>query len=192
MTLNPWFAKAAVLLASIALVTIPHFIHGQRSSGKNRRGLRETVLLALVAVGFLVSFIWVATPVLAFADYDLSPVPFVAGILCFVFGLSLLARSHADLDPNWSITLELRDDHKLITRGVYRHVRHPMYAALLLYSAGQALVVPNWIAGPSCLIAFAVLVAFRLGPEERMMRKKFGGDYDAYVARTKRIVPGVW
>jgi protein-S-isoprenylcysteine O-methyltransferase Ste14 len=192
VTLNAWFAKATILLVSIALVVIPHMAHVQRSTGKNRRRPIETVLLALVAVGYLVPFIWVATPFLAFASYDLRPVLFVAGILCFVFGLWLLHQSHVDLGTNWSITLELRDDHKLITRGVYRHVQHPMYAALLLYSAGQALVVPNWIAGPSYLIALVILVAFRLGPEERMMRKKFGRDYDAYVSQTKRLVPGVW
>jgi protein-S-isoprenylcysteine O-methyltransferase Ste14 len=192
VTVVPWFAKAIILLASIALVVIPHMVHVQPSAGKNRGGLIETVLLALVAVGYLVPFIWVATPFLAFAEYDLRPVPFVAGILCLVFGLWLLHQSHADLGNNWSITLELRDDHKLITRGVYRRVRHPMYAALLLYSAGQALIVPNWIAGPSYLIAFAILVAFRLGPEERMMQKKFGRDYDNYASKTKRLIPGVW
>jgi protein-S-isoprenylcysteine O-methyltransferase Ste14 len=67
-----------------------------------------------------------------------------------------------------------------------------MYSALLLYSLGQALVVPNWIAGPSYFVAMAVLFAFRLGPEERMMLEEFGKDYEAYMARTKRLVPGVW
>jgi protein-S-isoprenylcysteine O-methyltransferase Ste14 len=191
VTLNPWIAKATILLASIALVIIPHMVHVQRRSGKNRKGI-ETVCLAFVAVGFLVPFIWVATPFLTFADFDLRLVPYIAGVVCFVLGLWLLRQSHADLGTNWSITLELQDDHMLITSGVYRHVRHPMYAALLLYSAGQTLVVPNWIAGPSYLIALAMLVAFRLGPEERMMQKKFGAAYDAYASQTKRLVPGIW
>jgi protein-S-isoprenylcysteine O-methyltransferase Ste14 len=38
----------------------------------------------------------------------------------------------------------------------------------------------------------ALLVAFRLGPEEQMMREEFGGDYEAYLRRTKRLVPGIW
>jgi len=67
-----------------------------------------------------------------------------------------------------------------------------MYLALILYSVGQALVLPNWVAGPSYLVVFVLLVALRLGPEERMMREEFGQEYDAYVARTKRLVPGVW
>ena len=113
-------------------------------------------------------------------------------LLCLVAGLWLFYRSHADLGTNWSITLEVREQHRLITHGVYRRVRHPMYAALLLYSVGQALVIPNWVAGPSYLVAFAILFAFRVGAEERMMREYFGDTYEAYAARTKRLVPGLW
>ncbi len=138
--MNPWFAKAVVLAASIVMVTIP----------------------------------------------------FVVGVSLIALGLWLFHRSHADLGANWSITLEVRDKHQLVTRGVYRHLRHPMYLALILYSSGQALVLPNWVAGPSYLVVFVLLVALRLGPEERMMRDKFGQEYDAYVAGTKRLVPGVW
>jgi len=195
MPMNLWFAKAAVLLSSIVMVAI-RAPHGQRSRGvkvaKSRKGPLETVLLTLAVLAFFVPFIWIATPVLAFADYPLRPVPFVAGILCFVLGLWLFDRSHAHLGTNWSITLEVREKHQLVTRGLYRHVRHPMYLALLLYSAGQALVLPNWVAGPSYGVAFALLFVFRVGPEERMMLEEFGHDYEAYMARTKRLVPGVW
>src|SRR6266567_3214227 len=65
----------------------------------------------------------------------------------------------------------------------YRGVRHPMYSALALYSVGQALVIPNWVAGPSNLVAFTVLFALRIGAEERMMAQQFGIEYAAYTAR---------
>ena len=104
----------------------------------------------------------------------------------------LFHRSHADLGTNWSITLEVREGHRLVTGGVYRRIRHPMYTALFLYCLGLALAVPNWIAGPSYLVAFGLLFALRLGPEERMMRETFGREYDDYAARTQRLVPGVW
>jgi protein-S-isoprenylcysteine O-methyltransferase Ste14 len=67
-----------------------------------------------------------------------------------------------------------------------------MYSALVLYAVGQTLVIPNWVAGPSNLIAFAVLLALRVRAEERMMVEQFGDEYAAYTARTKRLVPGVW
>jgi protein-S-isoprenylcysteine O-methyltransferase Ste14 len=67
-----------------------------------------------------------------------------------------------------------------------------MYAALFLYSIGQALVVPNWIVGPSYLVTFGILFALRIGAEERMMLETFGDEYAAYRARTKLLVPGIW
>jgi protein-S-isoprenylcysteine O-methyltransferase Ste14 len=42
------------------------------------------------------------------------------------------------------------------------------------------------------LVAFAVLLALRVGAEEKMMAQQFGDEYAAYTARTKRLVPGVW
>ena len=106
--------------------------------------------------------------------------------------LWLFFRSHADLGTNWSVTLELRQEHRLITQGVYRAIRHPMYSALTLYAVGQALVIPNWVAGFSNVIALLVLIALRVGAEEKMMAEQFGDEYAAYSARTKRFVPGVW
>jgi protein-S-isoprenylcysteine O-methyltransferase Ste14 len=67
-----------------------------------------------------------------------------------------------------------------------------MYSALILYAVGQALVIPNWVAGFSNVIAVSVLVALRVGAEEKMMAEQFGDEYAAYSARTKRFVPGVW
>ena len=193
--MNPWIAKAIILagIVGMAVVRTPHI---RRSTVikvlANRKSTLDNVLVALVSIGLFLPLIWIATPVLAFADYPLRPISFGAGVICLVIGLWLLHRSHVDLGTNWSNTLEIRERHRLVTDGIYRHVRHPMYLALLLYSLGQVLVVFNWVAGPPFLVAFALLVALRIGPEERMMLGKFGKDYDAYRARTKRLVPGVW
>ena len=192
--MNPWFAKAVILLASVAMVVI-RAPHGRRSQtvpvAKSRKGPLEVVLLTIAWVAFFLPLIWVATPVLAFADYPLHPIPLVAGSLCLVLGLWLFHRSHADLGTNWSITLEVREKHRLVTHGVYRRVRHPMYLALLIYSAGVALALPNWVAGPSYGVAMVLLFALRVRPEERMMREEFGKDYEAYTTTTKRLIPGV-
>src|SRR5712692_6875125 len=116
--MNPWFAKAIILLSSIVMVII-RAPHGQRSRGikvvTSRKGVLEIMLLTLAWLGFFVPLIWIASPVFGFADYPLRPVPFVAGILCLALGLWLLYRSHADLGTNWSITLEVREGHQLVS-----------------------------------------------------------------------------
>jgi protein-S-isoprenylcysteine O-methyltransferase Ste14 len=193
--MNPWIAKAVVLAATAIMLAI-RGPHGQRSRSvkvaKSYKTRLETGLLVLAWVGFFVPLIWVASPAFRFAEYPLRAVPLAAGMMCYVIGLWLFYRSHADLGKNWSITLEVREGHRLITHGVYRAVRHPMYSALALYSVGQALVIPNWVAGPSNLIAFAVLFALRVGAEEKMMARQFGNEYATYTARTRRLIPGIW
>jgi protein-S-isoprenylcysteine O-methyltransferase Ste14 len=192
-----WYAKAAVLAGAVVMIAI-RAPHGQRSRGvkvaKNRRGKLETALLTVAMGSFFLTLFWVAAPrrVLAFADFPLAPVPYACGVAGLAVALWIFHRSHAGLGTNWSVTLEVREGHRLVTEGVYRRIRHPMYSALLLYSFAQALVVPNWIVGPSYLVAMTLLFALRVGPEEAMMRAEFGAEYDAYVVRTKRLVPGVW
>jgi len=192
---NLWVAKVIILLASIVMVAI-RAPHGQRSHGipvvRSRKGKLEIVLLTIAWLAFFLPLIWIATPVLASADYTLRPAPLLTGAVCLALGLRLFQLSHADLGVNWSITLEVREKHTLVTQGVYRLVRHPMYTALLLYSVGQALVLANYVAGPSYGAAMALLVALRIGPEERMMIEEFGKDYQEYMAQTKRLVPGIW
>jgi len=184
-----------VLTSTVVMIAI-RAPHGHRSRivkvATSYKTPLETGLLVLAWVGFFVPLIWVASPAFSFAEYALGTGPLVVGVMCLVIGLWLFYRSHADLGTNWSITLEVREQHRLITQGVYRRIRHPMYLALALYSIGLALVIPNWVAGPSNLIAFAILCALRVRAEERMMVEEFGDEYAAYSARTKRLIPGVW
>lgn len=193
--MNPWFAKAVILAASIVMVII-RAPHGQRSRGvkvvRSLRGALEAALLVVAWISFFLPLLWVVTPLLAFADYPLHPAPLVAGTLCLALGLWLFARSHADLGTNWSITLEVRENHRLVREGLYCRVRHPMYLSLLVYGLGQWLVLPNWIAGPSYFVAMALLFALRLRPEERMMVETFGAEYEAYRRTTRRLIPGLW
>jgi protein-S-isoprenylcysteine O-methyltransferase Ste14 len=194
--MNPWFAKAVVLVASILMVLI-RAPHGQRSRtvkvAKSRKGRLEIALLTVAWMAFFAPIVWVATPWLDFANFPLYPFPLAIGTLLLSFSLWLFYRSHADLGTNWSITLEIRESHRLVTEGLYRNVRHPMYSALLLYGLGQTFVVPNWVAGPSYAAAMLLLFALRVGPEEALMRDQFKGEYEAYALRTKkRLIPGLW
>ena len=193
--MNPWFAKTSVLLGGLILVVIRaryRFKIQNANAVKNRMGRLEVALLALASIGFVVPLLWVVSSVFAAADYSLHLIPFIAGLLCLMLGLLFFVRAHAALGANWSATLKVQEGHELITSGIYRHVRHPMYLALLLYSLGQALVIPNFVAGPSCGAAMAVLFLLRVNVEERLMLEHFGKDYQVYIARTKRLIPGVW
>ena len=126
------------------------------------------------------------------ADRGQGVLTLILGTLAGIAFLWLFRRSHKDLGKNWSVTLEVREGHQLVTGGVYAYVRHPMYASFLLWGITQALLIPNWIAGLAGLVAVLCLYAVRQSREEAMMRDTFGAEYDAYCARTKRLVPGIF
>ncbi len=127
-----------------------------------------------------------------FADYPPSAWLLSAGIVAAIASLTMFRLTHKALGKMWSISLQLKQDHKLITTGVYRWLRHPMYTAFWLMAVAQALLLPNWVAGLSGLLGFGTLFFLRIGPEEAMMEQAFGDEYRAYKARTKRIIPLVY
>jgi len=191
-----WLAPAAYLAGTLAMFVLrAPFIRRsiQVPVAQSRIGPREVLLVSLVAVGLLLlPVLWLTTELLAFADRRPCAWALGSGLLAYALGLWLLYRAHVDLGRDWSNTLQIRKGHRVVTDGVYRRIRHPMYAALLLHALGQALVVPNWLAGPGYLAAFVLLVALRLGPEERLMLETFGPTYEQYRSRTRRLIPGLW
>ena len=74
----------------------------------------------------LLPILYLFTPLLGFADYELHLVLPGIGTVVIALSLWLFWRSHSDLGLNWSVSLEIRQGHELVTHGVYRHIRHPM------------------------------------------------------------------
>lgn len=140
----------------------------------------------------LVPFFALALPGLDFAYYDGLPGQIIAGVVVGVIATYAFWCSHRDLGKNWSAHLEVREEHVLVTNGIYGRVRHPMYTAIFLICVAQTLILTNWIAGPLALIAFTLLYLTRIGPEEEMMRGQFGEKWDAYANKTPRLIPRIW
>jgi protein-S-isoprenylcysteine O-methyltransferase Ste14 len=154
------------------------------------RSLSDTVGLAsgLFGLAILPGF-YVATGVPETADYPARAWAVALGAIIFSLALWVFRRSHKELGRNWSITLEIREQHKLVCTGPYALIRHPMYTSFLLMGLGQAFLLSNWVAGLAGLIGFAVLFFLRVNKEERMMLENFGPQYRAYMERTWRLMP---
>ena len=160
----------------------------------SRRDAREIILLGCSLTGLgIIPCIYLAAQFSShfrgFADYTFSPVQAYLGIAVWVGALWLFYRTHRDLGHNWSVSLDLRESHTLVTSGVYAYVRHPMYSGFWLMAGAQALMLPNWIAGPAGLVGFGTLFFGRVFREEDMMIAGFGDQYRAYMRRTARVVP---
>ena len=156
----------------------------------DRVTLGERVTLGLCIVGLvIIPTIFFATDIFNYADFNFSPALGWFGALVMASFIGLFYLSHKQLDKNWSVTLEVREDHKLIDHGLYTHIRHPMYTSFWLWGIAQTMLIPNWVAGFAGIVSVAILYFSRIGNEEAMMRQQFGSAYDEYCSRTKRLVP---
>ncbi len=169
----------------------PHRRRNRGSRIMEERGTALNALLSvLAALGMqLLPLLYVLTSWPSFADYRLPVLAGAIGTLAFAAALWLTWKAHADLGRNWSETLQIKEGHALVTRGVYQHVRHPIYAAQVMWGIGQALLLHNWIAGLAGLVSFFPVYLYRVPHEEQMMRDHFGEEYRLYEQRTGRIIP---
>lgn len=155
----------AIFLTGFITYIVIRGVFEERTKAVVRRTQRidrpEHFVMFIVFLGSLVMpAIYLFTPWLGFADYELPAIVSVVGTVVMVAALWLFWRAHADLGPNWSRTLELREGHQLVTVGIYRSVRHPMYSAIWLFGIGQGLLVRNWLAGWSAVACFGVISVF--------------------------------
>ena len=104
-------------------------------------GLEKILLAAMFPPILILPLLYLFTPLRAFADYRLPVLAGWFGGATMVTSLWLFWRSHADLGQNWSVSLELREGHEVVTHGVYRSIRHPMYASIWLWGIAQGLLL---------------------------------------------------
>jgi len=106
----------------------------------------------------------------------------------FAIFLMIWARRH--LGHYWSDKVEIKTNHQLISTGPYASLRHPIYTGMLLGIAGTALAVGEWRG----LVAFVLLLTnyvIKARKEERILRQKFGPEFQEYQRRTGFLIPRI-
>jgi len=146
-------------------------------------GLLMEIAMPLSVIAYAVHPAWVARLSLPRPQ----PVRLLGAVLC-VAALVQLVRVHRALGRHWSASLRLRDDHRLVTEGPYRRVRHPMYTALIGNMTGLCLISANLLIILPRLVQISLLL-LRVGKEESMMLARFGEEYRSYMARSGRLLP---
>lgn len=188
--------KVIFLIGFIAIFTIRQYYARQvkeQQVVESRVTALEKILLLLTILGmFILPLVDIFTPWLQFAAYHLPNWTTWLGTAVFGLAIALFWRGHADLGQNWSATLEIREHHVLVETGVYRTIRHPMYAAFWLWGIAQMLLLQNWLCTLSYLLAFSSMYVVRVPQEEQMMIDTFGVQYREYATRTGRVIPKLW
>jgi protein-S-isoprenylcysteine O-methyltransferase Ste14 len=183
----------SVYFIEFLLITVVRKYFTGRSQGnamvkETRTGI-EIFLLILNGIGMAIPLIYVCTSKLDFANYHLPDWVGWTGAVVFLEATWMLYVSHRDLKGHWTAFAGIRENHKLITTGIYKHVRHPMYAAHLIWAIAQILILHNWIAGYSFIVTMLPFYFYRSRKEEQMLIEEFGDDYRSYKARTGALFP---
>jgi protein-S-isoprenylcysteine O-methyltransferase Ste14 len=163
----------------------------EKMSERRVTGQEIAILLLLLLGGFIMPIIYAATNWLDFANYTLPVWASWLGVLLIAGAVFIFWRAHADLGLNWSPSLEIREKHELITRGLYGIIRHPMYASQWLVAIAQPLLLHNWITGFLNLLAFIPFYFLRVKAEEQMMLDSFGTQYQEYMKKTGGVLPKI-
>jgi protein-S-isoprenylcysteine O-methyltransferase Ste14 len=183
-----------VMLVASIIIRAPYDKENRKSKTTESRfdSLERAALLFAVSGAILIPLLYLVTPVLNFANYTVNPWQCIAGTILIIPSMWLFWRSHKDLGRQFSPKLEIKESHQLITSGVYKYVRHPMYTAVLFISLSQLLLIGNWIAGPAYFIGFTFLYLVRVKREEELMLQQFGEGYAIYMKKTNRLFPGIF
>jgi protein-S-isoprenylcysteine O-methyltransferase Ste14 len=162
-----------------------------KALGDNRdRGSRAGIyILSFVGVGFAF-----AGPVLLpDARIPLPHAPmFYTAIALFWAGAILYPWSAMTLGAFFRTSVQLLDGQRLVTRGLYRILRHPAYTAGMLVFTGIGLAMGNWLSLAGAMLSVAVAYAWRIHVEEAALRERFGAEFEAHRKRTWAIIPLVW
>jgi protein-S-isoprenylcysteine O-methyltransferase Ste14 len=113
------------------------------------------------------------------------------GAALTALGTGLMAAGAIVLGPNLTPATEPLPEGQLVTRGIYRVVRHPIYLGVSLLFAGYGFLRGGWWAGGAVLAISLTYFERKARVEERWLRERMPG-YDEYRARVPRILPGGW
>jgi protein-S-isoprenylcysteine O-methyltransferase Ste14 len=188
-----FFSHPALIALALALFVIAG---AALSAGGNiSPGVREDrgnrwVIAALSLVGVLAAFLPAWTDRNEFWTLDGDAIRWL-GVVLFAAGGALRLWPVVVLGNRFSGLVAIQPGHTLVTSGVYGVIRHPSYLGLLINSLGWALAFRAGVGLLLTALTIPPLLA-RIRAEERLLRAQFGSEYDAYRARTSRLIPGLY
>jgi protein-S-isoprenylcysteine O-methyltransferase Ste14 len=178
-------AIVLVVLSGAALFTSGNLSSGEREDRSNR-----WVLVAFALVGLLAAYLPAYTDRTGFWILDGEAVRWI-GVILFAAGGALRIWPVFVLGRRFSGLVAIQPGHTLVTSGIYGVIRHPSYLGLLVNALGWALAFRSGVGLLLTALLIPPLLA-RINAEESLLRSQFGSEYEAYCARTSRMIPGLY
>jgi len=183
-------ALIALAVVTFALAFASVFAGGNLSPGLREDRGNRWVIAALGLIGVLNAYLPAYADRNEFWTIDGDAIRWL-GVVAFALGGALRLWPVYVLGNRFSGLVAIQPGHTLVTGGVYSVIRHPSYLGLLVNSLGWALAFRSGVGLLLMALMIPPLVA-RIRAEEALLRSQFGGAYDAYRARTSRLIPGLY
>jgi protein-S-isoprenylcysteine O-methyltransferase Ste14 len=185
----PGWARWIVALCTVSVLAAV-FVNCQLAKG---RRVQRTKRKSVVETGSMLAFFLVVYLLIRFrigvCDIPAAYYPTaIAGLALVVLGTVVNILGRFALGRNWGNQVIIYQDHTLITGGVYRIVRHPLYAGLIWMFIGAGLVFQNWAALALTLLVFIPGMYYRGRQEEKALLSQFP-EYGEYRNRTGMLFP---
>jgi len=185
---HPALSVVAIVTLLLSVVTI--FSRVNLSSGEREDRGNRWVIAALIILGLLQAYLPAYTDRKEFWTFDGDSLRWL-GVVLFIVGGVLRIRPVFVLGHRFSGLVAIQPGHTLVTTGMYGVIRHPSYLGLLVNSLGWAFAFRSGVGVLLMLLTIPPLVA-RIRSEETLLHTQFGAEYDAYRARTSRLIPGLY
>jgi protein-S-isoprenylcysteine O-methyltransferase Ste14 len=183
-------ARVALVVITLVLAAAALFTHGNLSPGEREDRANRWVLAAFLPIGLLAAYLPAWCDRVGFWTLDGDTVRWL-GVALYAVGGALRLWPVFVLGRRFSGLVAIQPGHRLVTDGIYGIIRHPSYLGLIINLLGWALAFRSVVG--VLLTALTVLILLgRIRSEETMLRSQFGAEYDAYRARTWRLLPGVY
>ena len=190
---GPFFAHrafVALAVASVVLGIVALFTEGNISPGEEEDRSNRWVLGAFTLLSFAMAWLPAYTDRIGFWTLDGETMRW-AGLGLMIAGSILRLVPVFILGRRFSGLVAIQHGHTLVTDGLYKTIRNPSYLGMLATSLGWVLVFRSG-AGIVLVALMMVPLVARMNAEEKLLHVHFGSEYDAYRARTWRLIPGIY
>lgn len=179
----------AVAIITFVMTGIGLFSAGNVSPGEREDRSNRWVLVAFALLGLLAAFLPAYTDRIDFWTIDGNAIRWL-GVILFAGGGALRIWPVFVLGRRFSGLVAIQPGHTLVTNGIYGIIRHPSYLGLLINSLGWALAFRSAVGVLLTALMIPPLLA-RIRSEEALLLSQFGAEYEAYRARTPRLIPSL-
>ena len=183
-------ALLALVIVTFLLSIAALFTGGNLSPGEREDRENRWVLTAFGIIGLLIGYVPAYTDRVGFWTIDGETMRWI-GVMLFAAGGALRIWPVFVLGNRFSGLVAIQPGHRLVTAGIYGVIRHPSYLGLIISTLGWVLAFRSGVGVVLTALLVVPLLA-RIRAEEKLLSSQFGEEYEAYRAKTARLVPGVF